>query len=85
MAIKQVYHIFSSSVLPFAVSTEALEREARNPSVLGELSTDNQSMSATERTRKRVKPEPNENFQNWLSEDAAKNMIQDEPNQCANQ
>ena len=32
--------------------------------------------------RKRVKPEPKENLQNWLSEDAAKNMCQDEPNQC---
>ena len=76
---------FFSSLLPFAVSTEAFERESGNPSVLGELSSDNKSMSAAERTRKRVKPEPKENFQNWLSEDAAKNMFQDEPNQCANQ
>ena len=63
-----------------AVSTEALERESRNPSVLGKLSIDNKSMTAAE--RKRVKPKTKENLQNWLSEDAAKNMFQDEPNQC---
>ncbi|PFX14451.1 hypothetical protein AWC38_SpisGene21385 [Stylophora pistillata] len=35
--------------------------------------------------RKRVKPEPKENFQNWLSGDGANYMFKDEPNECANQ
>lgn len=65
------------------VSTEALERQSRNSSVLSELSTCSEAPPAVE--RKRVKPEPKENFQNWLSGDAANNMFKDEPNQCANQ
>lgn len=64
-------------------STEALERQCRSSSVLGELSTCSEALPAVE--RKRVKPEPKENFQNWLSGDAANNMFKDEPNQCANQ
>ncbi|RMX52590.1 hypothetical protein pdam_00019388, partial [Pocillopora damicornis] len=65
------------------VSTEALERQSRNSSSLSELSTCSEVPPAVE--RKRVKPEPEENFQNWLSGDAANNMFKDEPNQCANQ
>ncbi|PFX13644.1 hypothetical protein AWC38_SpisGene22259 [Stylophora pistillata] len=64
-------------------STEALERQCRSSSVLGELSTCSEALPAVE--RKRVKPEPKNNFQNWLSGDAANNMFKDEPNQCANQ
>ncbi|CAH3159397.1 unnamed protein product [Pocillopora meandrina] len=65
------------------VSTEALERQSRNSSVLSELSTCSEAPPTVE--RKRLKPEPKENFQNWLSGDAANNMFKDEPNQCANQ
>ena len=65
------------------VPTETFVKESRNPSVLGLSSTENVSLPAAE--RKKAKPEPKENFQNWLSEDASKHMFQDEPNQCTNQ
>ena len=65
--------IFLSLLSLFAASTEALERQCRSSSVLGELSTCSEALPAVE--RKRVKPEPNVNFQNWLSGDAANNMF----------
>ena len=74
---------YFTDFFPFVVPTEMLEKESRNVSILSLSSTDNIGLPAAE--HKRVKPEPKENFQNWLSEDASKNMFQDEPNQCANQ
>ncbi|KAJ7371489.1 hypothetical protein OS493_025390 [Desmophyllum pertusum] len=60
------------------VSTETLERDT---SVLG-VSSSTENIPAAEGKKL---PERKETFQNWLSGDAAKNMFQDEPNQCANQ
>ncbi|KAJ7371494.1 hypothetical protein OS493_025395 [Desmophyllum pertusum] len=60
------------------VSSETLERDT---SVLG-VSSSTENIPAAEGKKL---PERKETFQNWLSGDAAKNMFQDEPNQCANQ
>ena len=68
----------------FAVSTETLERESRNASLLGLSAIENNNTGAAE--HKRSKPaSKKENFQNWLSEDSSNNIFKDEPNQCANQ
>lgn len=68
----------------FAVSTETLERESRNASLLGLSAIENVNIGAAE--HKRSKPaSKKENFQNWLSEDSSNNIFKDEPNQCANQ
>lgn len=70
----------------FLVPTETLERESKNSSILGLSTVENVSLPVPTAERKRIKPEAKkENFQNWLSADAADNMFKEEPNQCANQ